>query len=68
VPKVRNRSNGQFLTPRQIEAEYGLPYSRIYGWLVSGQLKRLANVGRALYVRRADLEAFLASNTQAVRS
>jgi excisionase family DNA binding protein len=64
------RPHGKFLSIRDAEAEYGLPYHTIYRWVERGQLARLDAdvVGKAILIKRADLDAFLASNMTAVRS
>ncbi len=63
------RPNGTFLTLRDAEREYGLAYHMLYAWVMEGRLPRLEAAGRAILVKRADLDAFLDANmTQAVRS
>jgi hypothetical protein len=68
--RVRPRPNGKFITLRQAEAETGIPYGRLWGWVTSGQLPRLDEdvAGRSILLRRADLDKFLDANMTAVRS
>lgn len=46
--------------PAQVCDMLGMPRATLYELLRSGELKAI-KVGRATYVRRADLEAYLAS-------
>ena len=54
------RPHGKFLSLRDAEAEYGLPYHTMYRWVENGKLPRLDAdaVGKAILVKRVDLEAF----------
>jgi hypothetical protein len=65
VMRTKSRPNGKFLTLRQAEQEYALPYHRLYRWVEGGQLPRLnrAISGCSIYIKRADLDAFLELNT-----
>jgi excisionase family DNA binding protein len=58
------RPNGKFITLREAEVEYGLPYHTLYRWIERGLIARLSEdvVGHAIRIRRADLDAFLESN------
>jgi len=62
------RPNGKYVTLRQAEKEYALPYHRLYRWVERGQLPRLSrNIsGCSIYIKRSDLDAFLESNTDEV--
>lgn len=59
--KRASRPNAKFLTLPAAAIEYGLPRTRLWWWVDSGQLPRLDPdaVGRAIYIRRSDLDAFL---------
>ncbi len=56
---------GRYLTLRQAEAEYGLPYHTLWTLVDTRQLARLELPGikgetqRSIYIKRADLEAYL---------
>ena len=65
--RVRSRPNGKFLTPRQAEAEFSIPYHRIYEWLREGKLPYLDDGKRSWLIKRSDFEKFLTSITSAVR-
>ena len=67
--RAKPRPNGKFLTLRQAEQEYALPYHRLYRWVERGELPRLNTdiTGCSIYIRRADLDAFLESNMTEVR-
>jgi hypothetical protein len=60
--RVKPRPNGKFLTLKQAELEYGIPYARLYVWVIDKRLPHLKE-GRSYYARRTDLEAFLESIT-----
>jgi Helix-turn-helix domain len=68
--RTKSRPNGKFLTIRQAEAEYAIPYHRLYRWVERGLLARLSQdvTGEAIYIKRTDLEAFLDSNMVGERS
>ena len=67
--KRKPRPNGKFVTLRDAEREYGLAYHLLYAWVMEGRLPRLEAAGRAILIKRTDLDAFLDANmTQAVRS
>jgi excisionase family DNA binding protein len=67
--KRKLRPNGKFVTLRDAEREYGIAYHMLYAWVMEGRLPRLEAAGRAILIKRADLDAFLESNmTPAVRS
>lgn len=63
--KRRARPNARFITLRDAEADYGISYAMLYSWVTNGQLPKLnADIaGRAILIRRADLDAFLDANT-----
>jgi hypothetical protein len=62
------RSGGKLLTLRQAEAEYGLPYHTLWMLVDRGLLPRLEiPMCRAIYVRRDDLDHFIAANMSEVR-
>lgn len=67
--RVRPRPHGKFLTLRQAESEYAIPYGRLWDWVTSGLLPRLDEgvAGRSILIKRADLDDFIASNMTAVR-
>jgi hypothetical protein len=52
------------------EQEYGIPYSRLYQWVMHGRLAALDRTvsERSILIRRADLDAFLEGNMTTVRS
>jgi hypothetical protein len=56
---------GRYLTLRQAEADYGLPYHTLWTLVDQRRLPRLELPGvagtsqRSIYIKRADLEAFL---------
>ena len=54
--RARLRPNGKFLTLRQAESEFGIPYSRIWEWIQEGRLPHLDDGRRSYLVRRTDLE------------
>lgn len=58
------RPNGKFLSIRDAEAEYGIPYHTLYRWIERGLIARLDRdiTGASILMKRADLDAFLASN------
>ena len=62
--KRRARPNARFITLREAEADYGISYAMLYSWVNAGQLPRLNHdvAGRAILIRRADLDAFLDAN------
>ena len=60
--KRKPRPNAKFLSLRDAEREYGLPYHTIYRWIERGCIPRLGIVGRSYLIKRSDLDAFLASN------
>lgn len=68
--RAKSRPNGKFLTIRQAEAEYAIPYHRLYRWVERGLLGRLSPdvTGSSIYIKRADLETFLDSNMVGARS
>lgn len=57
--RVKARSNGKFLTLRQIESEYGVPYLRAWEWVREGRLPYLDDGRRSYLIRRVDLDTFL---------
>lgn len=65
-----NRPNGKFLSLRDAEAEYGIPYARLYVWVRDGKLPFLDRdvMGQPILIKRTDLDTFLESNMSAVRS
>jgi excisionase family DNA binding protein len=65
-----SRPNGKFLSIRDAEAEFSIPYHAIYRWVEQGRIPRLdADVtGKAILIRRADLERFLEDHMTGVRS
>ena len=69
---MRRKSRpGKFISLRDAEAEYGLPYFRLYRWVQAGLLPRISEdvIGQSILIKRADLDAFLDSNmTGAVQS
>ena len=58
------RPNGKFLSIRDAEAEYGIPYHTLYRWIERGLIARLDRdiTGASILMKRADLDAFLTSN------
>jgi hypothetical protein len=62
--RTKTRPNGKFITIRQAEAEYAIPYHRLYRWVERGFIARLSPdvTGEAIYIKRSDLDAFLDSN------
>jgi excisionase family DNA binding protein len=64
------RAIGKFIALGDAENEYGIPYHTLYRWIERGLISRLSEdvVGRAIRIRRADLDAFLDSNMTEVRS
>ncbi len=62
------RPNGTFLTLRDAEREYGLAYHLLYAWVNEGRIPHLAAAGRALLIKRTDLDAFIDANMAVVRS
>ena len=64
------RSQGKFIALGDAATEYGIPYATLYRWIGRGLIPRLSEdvVGRAIRVRRADLETFLDANMTGVRS
>jgi excisionase family DNA binding protein len=60
--RVRPRLNGKLISLRVAEAEYGIPYGRLYEWVRSGKLPHLDDGIRSYFLRRSDLEKFIASN------
>jgi excisionase family DNA binding protein len=65
--RVRLRPNGKFLTLRQAEAEYALPYARLYEWVREGKLPHLDDGKRSWLIQRADLDKFISGLMTAVR-
>jgi predicted DNA-binding transcriptional regulator AlpA len=65
----RPHPHAKLLTLKQIEAEYGLPYATVWTLVREGRLPRLDLPGqRSIYVRRADLDAFIDAHlTEVVR-
>jgi excisionase family DNA binding protein len=63
------RPNGKFLSIRDAEAEYGIPYHTIYRWVERGLLARLDQdvTGQSILIKRTDLDSFLETNMTAVR-
>jgi hypothetical protein len=63
--RVSPRPNGKYITPRLAEAEYGIPYGRIYLWIQRGLIPRIDQdvTGRAILFKREDFEKFLEENT-----
>ena len=47
---------GKFLTLRQAEAEYAIPYLRLWEWVREGKLPYLDDGRRSYLVRRSDLD------------
>ncbi len=66
----KTRDSGQFISLRTAEAEFGLPYARLYQLVTTGSLPCLdRNISqRAIWIRRTDLEELLANNMTTVRS
>jgi hypothetical protein len=64
------RPNGKYITLRDAEREYGLPYHKLYRWVDRGLIPRLSRdaTGTSIYVKREDLDRFLAENTSEARS
>jgi excisionase family DNA binding protein len=64
------RPQGKFIALGDAATEYGIPYATLYRWVDRGLISRLSEdvVGRAIRIRRADLETFLDANMTAVRS
>lgn len=63
------RPNGKFLSLRDAESEFGIPYHTLYRWVERGLLARLDQdvTGQSILIRRADLDKFLESNLTAVK-
>jgi helix-turn-helix protein len=59
------RPNARFLTLRDAEIEYGISYAMLWSWVDKRLLPRLDSdvTGRAILIKRADLEAFLEEQT-----
>ena len=64
--RVKPRS-GKVLNLRQAEAEYGIPYARIYDWVHEGKLPRLDDGRRSYLIKRSDLDAFIDGNMTEAR-
>ena len=66
----RKSRSGQYISLRAAEQEFGLPYHRLWRWAREGKLPTLSSdlAGRAIYVKRKDLEGLLAEHTSEVRS
>ena len=66
----KSRPHGRFITLRDAEAEYGLPYHRLYRWVLRGFIPRISEdvIGHSILIRRADLDTFLDSNMIEVRA
>jgi hypothetical protein len=64
------RSTGKFIALRDAEAEYGIPYHRLYRWVGAGLIQRISEdvIGHSILVKRADLDAFLDSNMSGAQS
>lgn len=59
----RTPRTGRFLTLRQAEAEYGLPYHTLWTLVDRGQLPTLELPNqRSIYIKRSDLDTFLESH------
>ena len=60
------RPNGKYITIRQAEREYALPYHRLYRWVQAGLVPRLSAsiTGVSIYIKREDLDTFLQRNTE----
>jgi predicted DNA-binding transcriptional regulator AlpA len=55
--------NAKLLTLRAAEAEYGLPYSTLWNCVTEGSLPSLQLPRqRSIYLRRSDLDAFIAAH------
>jgi hypothetical protein len=68
--RVHSRPGKTFISLRDAEAEFGIPYARLYLWVQrQSKIPRLdeAVTGQSILIKRADLEAFIASNMTAVR-
>lgn len=66
--RAKLRPNGKFLTLRQAELEYGVPYARLREWIITGRIARLDDGPRSYLIRRADLDAFIESQMSQVQS
>jgi hypothetical protein len=60
-PKGERRKHGVFLNLRVAEETYGISYDLMYRWVQRGILPKLDSTlaGKAILVRRSDLEALL---------
>jgi excisionase family DNA binding protein len=63
------RPQGKYIALGDAANEYGIPYATLYRWVDRGLIARLTEdvVGRAIRIRRADLDAFLDTNMTEVR-
>jgi hypothetical protein len=67
--KRKAHPNAKLLTLRQAEDEFGLPYATWWGLVTEGLLPRLVLPNqRSIYVRRVDLERFIAEHMSEVAS
>ena len=61
--KRKAHPNAKLLTLRQAELEYGLPYATLWGLVNGGELPRLVLPSqRSIYIRRVDLDQFIAEH------
>jgi len=58
------RPNGKFIALRDVESEYSIPYHKVWRWVDRGLIPRLSRevTGESIYIKRADLDAFLNAN------
>ncbi len=61
------RPYGKFLSIRQAEAEYAIPFLRLWEWVREGKLPHLDDGRRSYLIRRSDLDKFIADNMTRVR-
>ena len=66
--RVRPRPNGKFLTLRQAEAEYAIPYLRLWEWVRERRFPHLDDGRRSYLIRRVDLDRFINETMSVVRS
>jgi len=58
---MSNKIKKEWLSPKEVEAEYGLSVSTLAKWRMAKKNIQFSKVGKAVKYKRSDIETFLDS-------
>jgi len=56
---MSNKTKREWLSPKEVEVEYGLSVSTIAKWRMAKKNIPFSKIGKAVKYKRSDIEAFL---------